>query len=184
MISINREISINRQLPPRVREMNVMRLQETRSIVRDRNVSAFAAGVTARPLAVRTREGTAVRKPVEPRRVVGPGGELRTGGPATPKGPMEKIDRGPAPREKMDRGVPPRGKIERGPVPREKIEKGPGRPTEKVDRPPVPSEKTSRGLGGPGEKVDHAPVPREKIERGPAGPGGPVHKPGPVEKPH
>ena len=162
MISINREISINRQPPPRVREMNVMRLRETRSIVRDRNVSAFSHGGTARPLDVRTREGIAARKPVEPRRVVGPGGELRTGGPGGPRGPKEKIDRGPVPKEKVDRGPVPREKIDRGPVPREKIDRGPG---------------------GPGEKVNHAPVPREKIDRGPAGPAGPGHRPGPMEKP-
>ncbi len=170
-----------------------MRVRETRSIARDRNVSAFAAGATARPLNVRTREGTAVRKPVEPRRVVGPGGELRTGGPAGLKGAGEKIDRRPV------GPVGPRGKIDRGPIFREKIDKGPGGPagkpaekvdrgavpTEKMNRGPVPREKIERGPGGPAEKLNHAPViPREKVERGPAGPGGPVHRPGPVEKSH
>ncbi|RPJ06500.1 MAG: hypothetical protein EHM36_06890, partial [Deltaproteobacteria bacterium] len=130
MISINREISINRLPPQRIRETNITRIRETRQIVRDRNVSAFSPGVTARPLNVRAREGVDVRKGVE-RKVVGPGGDTRIGGPGIR--PREGVKtRGPG-------GV--REKIDRGPVGPREGEKsgGPGGVREKIDR----------GLGGP-----------------------------------
>ena len=91
MISIHKEISINRQPPQRIREVNISRIRETRHIVRDHNVSAFTPGARTRDLSVRQREGVRVG---EPRKVVDPGGKIRAGGPGGPGGPKEKVTRG------------------------------------------------------------------------------------------
>ena len=159
MISIHRDISITRQPPPRIRDVNITRIRETRQIVRDHNVSAFTRGETARTLNVRTREGFDVRKGGETRRVVGPGGEIRHGGTG-PGGYREggkPGDRGPG-----DKGTGFKPG-DRGPS-----DKGPG----------------DRGTGikpgdrGPGDKgTGFKPGDRGPSDKGP-GDKGPGFKPG------
>ena len=192
MIAIHREISPARLPPPRVREVNPIRLRETRQIVRDRNVSAFSPGVTPRPLTVKPREGVEMRRAVEPRGVIVPGGQVRPGGPG-PQGIERKVGPGqkpggPGPREGMNpEGGKPSGKIEErkvgpgqkpgGPGPREGIKPEGGRPAGKMEDRKI----------GPGAKPEGR-GPREvgpggPVRKGTEGGGGPARKEGPLGKP-
>jgi FecR protein len=169
MIAIHREISPARLPPPRIREVNPIRLRETRQIVRDRNVSAFRPGVTPRPLTVKPREGAEIRRPVEPRRVIAPGGETRPGGPG-PQGIERKVGPGQRPGGPGPRGgIKPEGGRPAGKIEERKL--GPGQ----KPRGPSPGEGGIHRETGPGGPVRKGP--------GPEGRGGPARKEGPSGKP-
>lgn len=184
MISINREISINRHPPQRIRDMNISSIRETRHIAQDHDVSAFSPGAVVRPLKIRTKEGSDVRKGAETRKVVGPGGETRPGGmapggremgePGDRKIGIRPGDRDPRPGELREGSKPgDRGSGYRGPGvkpenrgpglrgPREGVRPGDKRPADR--RPGV-----KPGGRGPGSTE-----PREGVKPGERGPGGP-----------
>lgn len=175
MIAVHREISPARMPPSRIREVNPMRLRETRKIVIDRNVSAFRPGVTPQHLTVRPREGVEMKRGTEPRRVVIPGGETRPGG-ARPTIERQKMK----PVEKPGRKVPVEGFKPGG--------TGPGMerkvwPVEKPGR-KMPVEGIKPGGTGPGGGIQREPGPGGVIQKTPGHErgGGPGRKEGPSGK--
>ncbi len=195
MISINREISITRQPPQRIREVNISTVRETRRIVPDRNVSAFSNIAITRTLTVKPREGIEVNRSIEQRRVVGPGGQARLGGAASGsikkttaiegeggKGPLGTNKGQPIQGEGTKRGsIGTRGakgvgnEANRGPF---GIGKGQGTQGDSTRKGPVGMKRTpggeaetSKGPFGIGKSEG---AESEAIKKGPAGPKKPI----------
>ncbi len=198
MVSIHREISINRRPPDRIRETNITRIRDTRTIVRDPGVSAFAPGKRTGDLRVTHKEGVGERRKDVGR---GPGdkgyrdrGPIDKGGKVggdrkvgADRGPGDKGYGGAGPDAKTGEG---RGKVrtDRGPGDKSYGDRGPGDKEGRVgvdrksraDRGPGDKGYGSAGpggkTGGGGAKVrtDRGPGDKSQGDRGPGDKGGKV----------